>query len=208
MLGKVPMLPRTGTGPIHLLVDSSGLKIHVGSARMPPKRLAWRKIHLAVNRETGDIVAADLTASQARDAARVPSLLSQVEDDLSSFSADGAYDKEAVYEAVQAHSPDRRTRVVIPPRKGAVVGAETANAMQDRNRHIRWINRVGRREWQLRSGFSRRSKVESVVHRYKAILGREMKARTLAGQRIEARIGCRILNTMAGLGMPESLRAA
>jgi hypothetical protein len=35
-----------------------------------------------------------------------------------------------------------------------------------------------------------------------------MKARTLAGQRVEARIGCRILNTMAGLGMPENYRVA
>ena len=44
--------------------------------------------------------------------------------------------------------------------------------------------------------------------RYKTIIGREMKARTLAGQRVEARIGCSILNRMAKLGMPESYRAA
>ena len=49
---------------------------------------------------------------------------------------------------------------------------------------------------------------ENAVYRYKTILGREMKARTLAGQRVEARIGCRILNTMVRLGMPESYRAA
>ena len=49
---------------------------------------------------------------------------------------------------------------------------------------------------------------EYEAYRYKAILGREMKARTLAGQRVEARIGCRILNTMARLGMPQSSRAA
>jgi hypothetical protein len=50
--------------------------------------------------------------------------------------------------------------------------------------------------------------VENVLYRYKAILGREMKARTLAGQRVEARIGCGILNRMGGLGMPDSYRAA
>ena len=60
----------------------------------------------------------------------------------------------------------------------------------------------------LRSGYTKRSKVENSFHRYKAILGREMKARTLAGQRVEARLGCRILNTMASLGMPESYRVA
>ncbi len=207
-LGKVPLTPRTCTGPIHLLVDSSGLKIHVGNACKAPRRRAWRKIHLAVDRDTGDILAADLTASQARDAARVPALLSQVEANLASFCADGAYDKASVYEAAQAHSPDRRTRVIIPPLKGAVPSPETATAMHDRNRHIRAIDRVGRREWHVRSGCTRRSKVENVVYRYKAILGREMTARTLAGQRVEARIGCRILNVMAGLGMPESYRVA
>jgi hypothetical protein len=207
-LGKVPVLPRTGKAPIHLLVDSSGLKIHVGNARKPPKRRAWRKIHLAVDRDTGDILAADLTASRARDAARVPALLSQIEDELATFCADAAYDKTPVYEAVQAHSPNRRTRVIIPPQKGALLSPEMAIAMQDRNRHVRAIDRVGRRQWHLRSGCTKRSKVENVVHRYKAILGREMTARTLAGQRVEARIGCRILNTMAGLGMPESYRVA
>ena len=207
-LGKIPMMPRTRNGPIHLLVDSSGLKIHVGSARKPPKRRAWRKIHIAVDRDTGDIVAADLTASNACDAARVPALLGQIESELASFSGDGAYDQEPVYEAVEKQSPDRRTRVIIPPQKGAVLSPESATAMQERNRHIRSIHRIGRREWHLWSGFTKRSRVENVVHRYKAILGREMKSRTVAGQRVEARIGCRILNKMAKLGMPESYRAA
>ncbi len=207
-LGRVPLLPRTGKGPIHLLVDSSGLKIHVGNARKPPKRRAWRKIHLAVDGKTGDIIASDLSASQTTDAARVPALLSQIENDLASFSADGAYDRERVYMAVQEHSPERRTRVIIPPRKDAVLGPETATALQDRNRHIRKIGRVGRREWHLRSGYTKRSRVENVVYRYKTTFGREMKARTLAGQRVEARIGCKILNVMASLGMPESYRAA
>ncbi len=45
-------------------------------------------------------------------------------------------------------------------------------------------------------------------HDYKAILGREMRARTLAGQQVEARIGAKMLNTMASLGIPDSYRVA
>jgi hypothetical protein len=207
-LGKVPMIPRSNKGPIHLLVDSSGLKIHVGNARKPPKRRAWRKIHLAVDGDTGDIIAADLTASQTTDASRVPALLRQVENDLASFTADGAYDKELVYAAVQDHSAERRIRVLIPPRKDAVLERDPPTSRLDRNRHIRKIDRVGRREWHLSSGYTKRSRVENVVYRYKATFGREMTARTLAGQRVEARIGCKILNRMASFGMPESYRAA
>jgi hypothetical protein len=46
--------------------------------------------------------------------------------------------------------------------------------------------------------------VENTLYRYKAIIGPTMRSRTLQGQRVEARVGCRILNTMAGVGMPES----
>ena len=44
------------------------------------------------------------------------------------------------------------------------------------------------------------------LYRYKQIIGAEMKSRTLAGQRVEVRLGCRILNRMASLGMPDSYR--
>ena len=49
--------------------------------------------------------------------------------------------------------------------------------------------------------------VENAIYRYKRISGREMRARTMAGQTAEMRIGCRILNTMTSLGMPNSYRA-
>ena len=58
--------------PIHLMIDSTGLRIHVGTTRKPPKQRAWRKLHIAVDRKTGNIVASELTASRARDATRVP----------------------------------------------------------------------------------------------------------------------------------------
>ena len=46
--------------------------------------------------------------------------------------------------------------------------------------------------------------VENTMYRYKAIIGPTMRSRTLQGQRVETRVGCRILNTMAGMGMPKS----
>ena len=160
---------------------------------------AWRKLHIAVDRETGNIVASELTASRARDATRVPALLTQIQAPLVSVAADSAYDKEAVYEAIEAHSPGRRTRVVIPPQRNATLSQNSNTAMQERDRHIRAIERHGRREWYKLSGYTKRSMVENAVYRYKAIIGPEMRARTLARQRVEHRIGCEILNKMAAL---------
>ena len=36
--------------------------------------------------------------------------------------------------------------------------------------------------------------METTFHRYKAILGSAMRARGLASQRVEVRLGCKILN--------------
>jgi hypothetical protein len=79
--------------------------------------------------------------------------------------------------------------------------------MMPRNRTLRAIDRCGRGSWHNTSGYSRRSKVENVNYRYKAAFGSAMRARSLAGQRFEARLCCRILNTMAELGMPISVIA-
>jgi len=61
--------------PIHLLIDSTGLRVHVGHLRRPPKRRAWRKLHLAVDADTGEIVASDLTGRRTPDCSRVHTLL-------------------------------------------------------------------------------------------------------------------------------------
>jgi hypothetical protein len=64
--------------PIHLLIDSTGLRIHVGHMQKPPRNRAWRKLHLAVDPDTGKIVAADLTTRRTHDCTQVPALLERV----------------------------------------------------------------------------------------------------------------------------------
>ena len=71
---------------------------------------------------------------------------------------------------------------------------------------MRSIRELGRREWQKRSGYSKRSMVENTMYRYKTIIGRRMRSRTFAGQRVEVQLASKILNTMTSLGMPDSYR--
>ena len=188
-----------------ILVDSTGLKIHVGNLRKPPKHRDWRKLHVTVDALTGEVVACDVTSKSARDASRVPALLKQIESPLASVRADGAYDKDAVYEAVENHTATRSPRVLIPPKKNAQVKPQVS-VLRERNRNIRSRARLGKRQWHTKSGYSKRSRVENAVYRYKALIGPTMRSRTLPGQRVEARLGCRILNRMTALGMPESHR--
>jgi hypothetical protein len=46
------------------------------------------------------------------------------------------------------------------------------------------------------------------MRRYKAVIGRTLRARTLPTQKAEAKIGCKVLNVMTALGMPLSYRIA
>ena len=107
----------------------------------------------------------------------------------------------AVYDALAERHPE--AAVIIPPRWTAV--PDEAMATQ-RNAHVAAIAKHGRMGWQRRSGYNRRSLVETGVYRYKNVIGRRLRARTLPNQRTEAKIGCNVLNRMARLGMPVSIR--
>ena len=203
-LGKIRFAPAATNRPMHILIDSTGLKIHVGNLRRPPKQRDWRKLHVAVNSKSGHVVASELTSKAARDCARVPALLKQIESPLASVSADGAYDTESAYRAVSAHGAGRPAKIVIPPQRDALLSSDPV--FEKRNRHIRSVQKVGRRKWQSKSGYTRRSLVENAIFRYKAIIGADLRSRNLACQRVEARLGWKVLNTMTDLGMPESYR--
>jgi hypothetical protein len=201
-LGKVSFYQGRSNTPVHILIDSSGLTVHVGQLRNAPKNRDYRKLHLCVDEQTGDVIACDLTSKSARDSTRVASLVGRIDRPIASARADAAYDAHGVYEAIDDHRADRSPRVLIPPRKDAQLASESVST-RERNRNIRARARLGKRRWHIESGYSKRSKVETTFHRYKSIVGHAMRGRGLASQRVEARIGCKILNTMAALGMPD-----
>ena len=99
-------------------------------------------------------------------------------------------------------------RVLIPPGRNARLSPRPSAAQRERNRNVRSIRELGRREWHTRSGYSERAMIENAVYRYKTIIGRTMRSRTFAGQRVEVLLASKILNTMTRLGMPDSYRVA
>ncbi len=206
-LGKVSFVASDNNAAIHILVDSSGLRVHTGSMRKPPTARDWRKLHLAIDAKTGEVVACEVTRKQAKDASRVAALLSQVDTPLVSLSADAAYDERPVYQAADNHQTKRSPRVLIPPKRNAKLGP-TSDANKERNRNIRARSRIGKRRWGAESGYNRRSLIENTFSRYKRIIGPTMRSRRLATQRVEARIGVKILNRMTALGMPDGYMTA
>src|SRR5918912_4128803 len=119
--GGLTILPkRVDPGePLHLLVDSTGLKIYGEGEWLDQKhglrsRRRWRKLRLGVDAKTHEIVAVELTPDDVGDLSEVPELLDQVEAEVASVTADGAYDGAAVYAAVAERHPG--ASVIIPPR--------------------------------------------------------------------------------------------
>jgi hypothetical protein len=107
---QVPSLHRCGTGPLHLLVDSTGLKLGGAGEWLVEKhgssrRRSWRKLHIGIDAASGEIIAIELTNKEVDDAERTGSLLERIADPIASFTADGAYDQDRVYAAVVEHSP-------------------------------------------------------------------------------------------------------
>ena len=98
--------------------------------------------------------------------------------------------------------------VIIPPRASAVAGPIAGTTPTQRDRHLRMIRDRGRLGWQKAVGYGRRSLGETAVFRYKAIIGRSLRARTLPSQKTEARVAWSVLNRMTRLGMPVSQRIA
>jgi Transposase DDE domain len=143
-------------GPMHLVIDSTGLKLFGQGEWDLEKhgraRRSWRKLHTDVNADTGEIVACFLTDNATDDAGQVPALLEQIEGEMASVTADGAYDGVPVYQVIINHQPNPTTDVVIPPRASAVLGAEDAEAQSQRDRHIRLVADRGRMAWQRATG--------------------------------------------------------
>ena len=123
--GGLTILPKRldRAEPLHLLVDSTGLKIYGEGEWLDQKhgirsRRRWRKLHLGIDAVTHEIVASKLTPDDVGDVSEIPALLDQIDAEVASMTADGAYDGEAVYDAVAERHPE--AAVIIPPRATAV----------------------------------------------------------------------------------------
>src|ERR671932_999844 len=142
-----------GTGPVHVVIDATGLKVHGAGEWLAEThggrgRRTWRKLHLAVDPDSGEILASELTTAEEGDASMVGPLLEQIQSPLLSVTADGAYDAAPVYRAMAARQPDSPPAVIIPPRATAVLRPVTGAEPSLRDRCIQTIQEKGRRGWE------------------------------------------------------------
>ena len=210
---SVALPTRTTQEPIHVVVDSSGLKVY-GEGEWKVRqhgwsvRRTWRKLHLGVNEATGEIIARTLTENSVDDAAQVTPLLEQIDAEVARLGGDGSYDKHKVFKALANPSHPGPIEPIIALRKDAKIQQHGNGkaAPQARDEILRAIRHKGRKHWKRQRGYHRRSLAETQMFRYKQIIGDKLRARALANQQVESRLGCAILNRMTHLGRPDAYK--
>jgi hypothetical protein len=190
-------------GPVHVVVDSTGLKIFgEGEWKVRQhgagKRRTWRKVHFAVDADARDVIGVEVTTTEWMDCEVFEGLLDQVEGRIGQVDADGAYDTRAVYEAGMA----RGAEVVVPPRENAAPW----EADHPRTRALADIAERGLAEWKEATGYHRRSLAENAIYRFKQIFGDRLASRLFETQVTEVHARVAAMNLMTYLGMPVSVR--
>lgn len=195
---------RGAKGPLHLLIDSTGIKVEgegEWNARKHsgPKRRVWRKIHIAIDEQTLEVRAVEITGSNTGDAPMLPHLLNQIPRDqqIGSVTADGAYDTRRCNNAIA----ERGASAVIPPRRNAQPWKPTTVGAIARNDALRASRYLGQALWRNRSGYHRRSRVETKLHCMK-LLGQRLMARDFDREVAEVQVRVAILNGYTALGIP------
>lgn len=199
---------RASAGGLHLLVDSTGIKM-MGEGEWKARkhsvsyRRQWRKVHLGIDAEAFDIRAIEVTTNAVGDGQALPDLLAQIPGDetIVTVGGDGAYDTKGCHAAIAARGADPD----IPVCRNGKAWAKDGPGVEARNETLRAMERLGRVIWKKWSSYHRRSLVETKMHCFK-LLSPRVAARTFGRQTIELKVRAAILNRFSQIGTPDILR--
>ena len=205
---KLKLPRRLSDGARCIAIDSTGFVTYEPSAwrqrkhrEVLPKR-RWRKLHIMIDTETMEILGVHVTGCEgygSGDSSAVKPLLEQLADPIAEARADGAYDKA---ESVRKPLSQRGARVIIPPRKDAVVARhDFPNKthppwIQERDSDILAIRKLGEKAWKKAAGYGQRSGIEAVIGAVKTTLGERLRARTDTGSDAELLTRCEAYNRL------------
>lgn len=173
-------IPIINKDTVNFITDSSGLKVYgEGEWKVRKhgytKRRTWRKFHISIDSD-GEIRTAELTENSVADCYAFEDLINQEQSDIKNVYADGAYDKENVYQIAKEKGIEN---FMIPPQKNARI-KQHGNCKKEphpRDVNLREIRKTTRKQWKINSGYHKRSLSENTMFRFKTIIGDKLNAR-------------------------------
>jgi hypothetical protein len=173
-----------------------------GKSKAWERRRIWRKLHLAVDSKTHEIICADLSLNNVTDSEAFPGLIRQTHRRKSGQHRQTALTTPGSVTMNCA----AKISALIPPRKGA---GYWPGEYADRNRAVANQRLTGSNaRWKWTTDYNRRSIAETAMYRVKQLFGGSLTLRDYDGQVAEAMALVRALNKMTKAGMPESMRIA
>jgi transposase len=205
---------------MELAFDSTGVNVYTtsgwhqrkhGKDSLHRKRDQWKKIHIAMDLNSMQIVSVAYTDSNVNDCEVVKEMCNEIKGVVRSVRADGAYDTEEFYRIISGWG----ARAMIPAARTSKAQDELKKKAKIKKAHltqrdnmIREIRRYdnfddGLKEWKVSSGYHRRSLIESCMFRLKRVFGFYLHQKTEAGRRNEIITKVNLLNLMASIGRAE-----
>lgn len=187
-------------GPVrHVVIDATGLKVFgEGEWKVrkhgKEKRRIWRKVHLAVDADTHEIVSAVVSLDNVHDSEVLPTLINPLRRKITQVSADGAYDTKHCYTVLQR----KGITAFIPPRKNAGYWRDE----HPRNNAVEALKTGQLESWKHDTGYHEQSLSETAMFRYKQLISGKLSLRDYNAQVGEIMAGVAALNRMTRLGMP------
>jgi hypothetical protein len=199
---------------LNIIFDSTGIKVFgEGEWKVRKhgysKRRTWRKVHVGVCADTGQVVVGAVTTNDVSDDIAMLYMMDGLDGVcLGDVLGDGAYDTIDCREAIH----NRGGKQVIPPNRAArVQRKDPISCLLPRDvaiNRIKELGAEGRAQWKKEIGYHRRSLAETFMFRYKAIVGDRLSARRRQTQITEVKIKLDVINRMTELGMPKSYKRA
>lgn len=197
---------------ITVAIDSTGLSLYWSSEwrrlkhkEKKPGYEKWRKLHVAINVETGEILEGKYTKSTVNDCVELPSLLEAIEEDITAVCGDMAYDSVDCRKAIKQSG----ARQLIPPKRTARISSKNRNIkkedrekLQERDEAINYINynsingdkSLARKSWKEKSGYHARSLVETTMWQIKSHCRDRLTNKREDSRATQAKIKCKVIN--------------
>jgi len=204
---------------LNIAFDSTGVNVYstsgyhqrkYGKEGLYRKREQWKKIHLAIDLDSLQIVSMAYTESDRNDCEVVDELWDAISKPISSIRADGAYDTFDVYERGYYEG----AQIIVPPaitskaqdelKKSPKIRKEFLEARDETIHFIRQFETFekGLKQWKINSNYHLRSLIETTMFRFKRIFGFNLSLKSDEGRRNEIIAKINLLNQMAALGLP------
>lgn len=212
-------LPKAESG-MELAFDSTGVNVYTtsgwhlrkyGKDSKWHKREQWKKIHIVMDLNNGQIMGMDYTNSNTNDCEVVKSMSKKIKGKVKNVRADGAYDTGEFREIIY----NWKAKAIIPPAKTSKAQNELKNQpkekkkyLKDRDESIEMIRRYesfdeGIKYWKKDSSYHRRSLIEATMFRLKRTFGFYLQHKNESARINEIIVKINMLNCMASLGRAE-----